>query len=186
MPGMYKLRRYASVAAAGFIAALASAPAAAACGGDTSGPVFEHGRSAGGQLWSQIACAVGQQALEVDLLLPEPHGGDAGGGFGAPMPPAPNPLYVDAPRVDLGSDNEGEVDGVAFSAVTRLQISFRSGPPLIAATRRAPAGQRRRYAYLRPLRFFVIFYSGHRGIPKTVCVLNAGGRQSHCQRVLGS
>jgi hypothetical protein len=102
-----------------------------------------------------------------------------------PVPSARNALFVDAPGVGLGSDHEDEIDGVSFKTVGRLEINFASGAPLIAATHRAPAATRRHHAYLRDLRFFVIFYPGHRGIPKTVCALSAAGHRSHCQRVWG-
>jgi len=165
---------------------LACAGTAQACGGDLRGPVVEHGRSAGGQVWSQIACAVGRGHLDVEVSFPGPGGTDAGGGMLVPVPSSRRSLFVDAPGVGLGRRRSEDVlDGVAFRDVVGLRLVFRTGPPRMARTVRAPASERRRFRYVRGLRFFVYFFADSRGLPWRVCGIDARGSQTGCRPVTG-
>ena len=159
--------------AAALISLLAVAPAAA-CGGDTSGPVVEHGASPGGQVWTQKACPNGNSPdVLVDIYLPQRDGEDVGGGIAA-LPPARRlPLLVDAPGDDIGPGGEGELDGATFQTVTSVRIAFAEGPPIVVPTRPAPARTRRRFAYLRQLRFFVVFFAGPRRPVSVTALSNA-------------
>jgi hypothetical protein len=160
--------------AAALISLLAVAPAAA-CGGDTSGPVVEHGVSSGGQMWTQKACPNGNSPeLLVDIYLPQRDGEDVGGGTSGLPPSRRLPLLVDAPGDDIGPGAEGELDGATFQTVTRVRIAFAAGPPIVVPTRPAPGRTRRRFAYLRQLRFFVVFFPGPRS-PTSVTALNNAG-----------
>jgi hypothetical protein len=148
---------------------------ASACGGDSpKGPVVAHGVSPGGQQWSQRACLNGHQ-LVVELSLPQPDGEDVGGGFAGPTPSARAPLILGARGNGLGPAEEGELDGVAFQKVARLVIRFRAGAPTTVAVRQAPARDRHRLAFLRPLRFFVVFFPSSR-VPTTITALSRTGQ----------
>ncbi len=165
--------------------ALSFTATALACGSDYSGPVVEHGRSHGGQRWSQLACLVGKNHIEVDVSLPGPGGTDGGGGMIRPMPTSTHAVYVDAPGVGLGTNGEeDEIDGFASRATVRLELYFRTGAPRLARTVLAPAAERRRFRYLRGLRFFVFFFIDPRGLPERVCGLDTRGRRTSCDRVL--
>lgn len=180
---MMRLGRSAVGGVAGVACFLACAAAAQACGGNLKGPVMEHGRSPGGQSWYQVACLAGRQ-LEVDVSLPGPSGTDGGGGMRVPFPTSRHALYVDAPGSGFGSQrNEYEIDGVALRTTIRLELHFRSGPTRTTTTVRAPFAERRRFRYLRNVRFFVYFFTDPRGLPQTVCGVNTRGRQTSCQRV---
>jgi len=158
------------------LVALVGAVPASACGGDTSGPVVERGRSPGGQVWTQRACPNRTSPeLLVDLYLPQRDGEDVGGGFGAPAPSHKLPLILGETRNRVGPSAERELDGVAIRLVTRVKIEFATGPPLVVATRPAPVLARRTHAYLRPLRFFVVFFAGARRA-KSAVALSATGR----------
>lgn len=148
-------------------------PSASACGGDgPEGPVVNHGASPGGQVWSQTAC-LNLHQLVVGLSLPEPNGENQGAESAGPAPSARLPL-IGAGHGIVGPENEGEIDGVAFQTVARLLIRFRTGAPITVAPRQAPAGDRRRLAFLRPLRFFVVFFPGSR-MPTTITALSNSG-----------
>ncbi len=172
----------ASVASAAvMLISLAAASSAAACGGDLSGPLIEHGQTKGGVRWSQRACRSGHELL-VDLSMLDRHDHQLGGGMSLPFASLEGFLDVDALGVDLGSDHEDEIDGVAWENITRLQINFASGKPLVVRTRRAPLAERKVHRYLRQLRFFVIFYPGARGRATRVCGLARREQRIGCQR----
>jgi hypothetical protein len=146
---------------------------ASACGPERpSGPVVAHGVSLGGQRWSQTACMTGH--LVVELSLPQPDGEDAGGVYGGPPPSARAPLIL-SQGSGLGPAKEGELDGLAFQNVARLVIRFREGPPTTVAVRQAPARDRHRFAFLHPLRFFVVFFPSSR-VPTTITTLSRTGQ----------
>lgn len=168
-----RIGRLAGVAAG--LVSLAVAAPVAACGGDgPAGPVVGRGVSAGGQVWTQRLCHNGPE-LALTLSLPQADGDDFGGGLGTPPPSRRSPLIVDAPGSDIGPAGEGELDGLAFRTVTRVRIAFAAGAPVVAATRAAPASVRRRAAYVRPLRFFTVFFPGSRQAT-SVTALGATGR----------
>ncbi len=160
---------------------LAAASSAAACGGNLSGTPIEHGRTKGGVRWNQRACLVGHELL-VDLSMLDRHNNQLGGGMSRPISALKGSLAVDAPGIDLGSDHENEIDGVAWENITRLRVEFASGTPLIVRTRRAPLAERKIHRYLRRLRFFVIFYPGSRGRATRVCGLTHREQPIGCQR----
>ena len=165
---------------------LAYAAAALACGSDYSGPIVEHGRSPGGQKWFQLACLTSKNHIEVDISLPGPGGTDGGGGMLGPMPTPKTSVDLDAPGVGVGArGNEAEIDGVAFRTTVRLKLDYRTGKPRTTRTVLAPAAERRRFQYLRGLRFFVYFFVDRRGLPQRVCGFDARGRRTSCERVLG-
>lgn len=147
---------------------------ASACGGDgPTGPIVNHGVSPGGQQWSQTACMNFRQ-LVVELSLPETNKANEGGGSAGPPPTARFPLSHVGHGSGVGPAQEGELDGVAFQSVARLVIRFRAGAPITVALRQAPAGDRHRLAFLRPLRFFVVFFPGSR-VPTTITALSSTG-----------
>lgn len=148
---------------------------ASACGGDgPRGPVVAQGVSSGGQRWSQTACLNGHH-LVVETSLPQPDGEEVGGGYGGPPPSRRAPLILSALGSDLGPAEEDEFDGVAFQTVARVVIRFRTGEPVTVAVRRAPARDRHRFAFLRPLRFFVVFFPNSR-VPTTITALSRTGQ----------
>jgi hypothetical protein len=154
---------------------LIGASSASACGGDNPcGLVVAHGVSPGGQRWSQTAGLNGTQ-LVVELSLPQPNGEDAGGESTGPPPSAHAPLMHVGNGNGLGPAEEGELDGVAFQTVARLVIRFREGPPTTVAVRQAPARDRHRFAFLHPLRFFVVFFPSSR-VPTTITALSGTGK----------
>ena len=160
---------------------LAAASSAAACGGTLSGTPVEHGRTKGGVRWNQRACLVGHELL-VELSMLDRHNNQLGGGMSLPISALKGSLDVDATGIDLGSDHENEIDGVAWENITRLRVKFASGKPLIVRTRRAPLAERKIHHYLRRLRFFVIFYPGARGRATRVCGLTHRDQRVGCQR----
>ncbi|MGZ6617575.1 MAG: hypothetical protein ACXVFQ_24510 [Solirubrobacteraceae bacterium] len=184
---MARLVRIATTATAVVCCWLAyAATAALACGSDYSGPVVEHGRSRGGQRWFQLACLTSKNHIEVDISLPGPGGTDSGGGMLQPMPTPKTSVYIDAPGVGFGAhSNEDEIDGVALRTTVRLKLYYRKGKPRTTRTVLAPAAERRRFHYLRGLRFFVYFFVDPHGLPQRVCGFDARGRRTSCERVLG-
>jgi len=150
---------------------LVGVSSASACGGNNPcGLVVAHGVSPGGQRWSQTAGLNGTQPV-VELSLPQPDGEDAGGGSAGPAPSARAPLISVGRGNGLGPAEENEVDGVAFQNVARLLIRFRTGAPTTVAVRQAPSHDRHRLAFLRPLRFFVVFFPSSR-VPTTIRALS--------------
>jgi hypothetical protein len=169
------MRRGGLVVIGAVVGSLIGVSSASACGGDNpSGPVVAHGVSPGGQRWSQTACLNGHQ-LVVELSPPQPDGEDAGGGSAGPAPSARAPLIQVGRGNGLGPAEENEVDGVAFQDVARLVVRFQSGPPTTVAVHQAPAHDRHRLAFLRPLRFFVVFFPVSR-VPTTITALSTTGR----------
>jgi hypothetical protein len=169
------VRRAGLVVIGAVAGSLIGVSSATACGGDSpKGPVVAHGVSPGGRQWSQRACLNGHQ-LVVELSLPQPDGKDVGGGLAGPPPSARAPLILGARGNGLGPAEEGELDGVAFQNVVRLVIRFRAGAPTTVAVRQAPARDRHRLAFLRPLRFFVVFFPSSR-VPTTIIALSRTGR----------
>ncbi len=173
--------RAALASAAVWLVSLAAASSAAACGGDLSGTPIEHGRTKGGVRWNQRSCLVGHE-LFVELSMLDPHNNQLGGGMSLPISVLKGSLVVDATGIDLGSDHENEIDGVAWENITRLRIETTAGKPLIVRTRRAPPAERKIHRYLRRLRFFVIFYPGMRGRATRVCGLTNRDQRVGCQR----
>ena len=159
---------------------LAIAGAAMACGGTISGPIVARGHIPG-QSWDQRACLAGHRRLEVEFDLPQP-GYDDGGGMLLPLPSRAQSLTIDAPGVGIGIRHESDIDGVTFSTINQLRLTFAHGPTVTISTRPAPAKLRRRYPYLRHLRFFTVWFAGRRGIPTLVCGIGAHARVSPCFR----
>lgn len=169
-----RMRRDGLVVIGAVAASLIGVSSASACGGNNpSGPVVAHGVSPGGQQWSQTACLNGRQ-LVVELALPQPDGEDTGAGYAGPPPSGRAPLTPVGRGNGLGPAEEGELDGVAFQSVARLVIPFRAGAPTTVAVRPAPARDRHRLPFLRPLRFFVVFFPGSR-VPTTITALSRTG-----------
>jgi hypothetical protein len=168
------VRRCGLVVIGAVAGSLIGASSASACGGDgPEGPVVAHGVSPGGQQWSQRACLNGPQ-LVVNLSLPQANGEDVGGESAGPPPSGRTPLIGVGRGNGLGPAEEGEIDGVAFQTVARLVIRFRAGAPTTVAVRQAPARVRHRLAFLRPVRFFVVFFPSSR-VPTTITALSRTG-----------
>jgi hypothetical protein len=151
-----------------------------ACGGTISGTVVERGHIPG-QSWDQRACADGRNRIAVEFDLPEPGYVD-GGGMDVPHPSTRRSLFIDMPGQGWGSRHESEIDGVTFSSVDWLRLTFAHGAALTVPTRQAPARLRRRFPYLRHLRFFVVWFAGSRGLPTQVCGLGVHRRAGACFR----
>jgi hypothetical protein len=168
------MRRGGLVVLGAVAGSLIGVSSASACGGDNpAGPVVAHGVSPGGQQWSQRACLNGHQ-LVVELSLPQPNGEDVGGESAGPPPSGRAPLIHVGRGNGIGPAEEGELDGVAFQNVARLVIRFRAGAPTTVAVHQAPARDRHRLAFLRPLRFFVVFFPSSR-VPTTITALSRTG-----------
>ena len=111
----------------------------------------------------------------VNLSLPQSDGEDVGSEGSGPPPTGRAPLLHIGRGSGLGPAHESEIDGVAFQTVTRLVVRFTTGAPVAVVPRQAPAGDRDRLAFLRPLRFFMVFFPGTR-TPTTITALSRTGR----------
>ncbi len=163
------------VALGAVVCLLTGVSSASACGGDIPCDlIVNRGVSPDGQKWTQTA-GLNFHQLVVELSLPQPNGEDYGGESAGPPPSGGLPLIGVGYGSGLGPAGESEIDGVTFKTVARLVIRFRQGAPLTVAPRQAPARDRHRLAFLRPLRFFVVFFPGSR-VTTTITALTSTGR----------
>lgn len=118
------------------------------------------GHSRGGQPWA-LRYGVRRRTSYLTISLPE-HGTDDGGGQSWPG-------FRDGFQFTISfGDGFAAPDPVLVSGATslrvrRLRITFGDRPPLVVHPWRAPAHLRKRFTFLRDVRFFVTFFDGGDG-----------------------
>lgn len=150
-----------------------------ACGGTISGPIVARGHIPG-QRWDQRACRVGRREIEVDFDFPQPGGYDEGGEMEVLRPSARWALFIGAPAEGWGTTHESAIEGVTFGTITRVRLTFADGFRLNVNTRPAPAKLRRRFTYLRHVRFYTARFARNRGVPNRVCGFGVHGHLGPC------
>ena len=133
---------------------------ASACGcGEFRGVVVAHGSSLHGVPW------------RIKAILPRDSGPDQAtfefsigespeGGYFSSLPrPIPKALVLTAsPGSEIDDYPESDLSGLTAGRVTRLQVEMNDGQVLESEPQRAPDGVRRRFHWLRGLRFYDIFF----------------------------
>jgi hypothetical protein len=163
------------VAASAWVAATSAAPATACSCGEVRGPVVAQGTSPHGVTWKIRAHHEGPRAVAVDFSLDPPGYDDAGFSMGLPLPVASRFVFTAVSGSGLDPFREADLSGVAARRVEVLVVRMSSGPSLRIPPAPAPWRLRKRFDWLRGLRFFDAFFAEELD-PVEVTALDGRGR----------
>ena len=172
------------------LAVLASGALVGATAASARPPLIEHqnepcvcnlvlvgwGHSAGGQEWVQRYGAR-KQSRFLSLSLPAANGEDNGAGASWNDGALSRIVFIASFGNGFAPPDWMEVSGAATADVRTIRFTFSNRPPLVVHPYMASTRLRRRFPFLRQIRFYVVFYGGVEGRVKAITAYDGAGRE---------
>lgn len=158
--------RVAGVLAATLVAATVVADVTGAqacgCGLQSAGPVVAHGKSPAGIPWQIRASRIDSRTVDIHFDLKTPGYEDAGYFTSLELPLSDRFIFTADTGSNISPYPESDLSGVASGRVHRIHVRMSEGGPLEFRPHLAPRSVRKRFPWLRELRFFDRFFANER------------------------